>query len=79
MSAVLNIVDALGTTKYAYKAGNQLLTEDGPFTSDTVTNTYVNHLRVALSLQQPTGLWTNKFAYDAARRLTNVVSLDQHG
>ena len=37
-----NMVDAAGTTKYTYTAANQLLTEDGPFTSDTVTNTYVN-------------------------------------
>jgi RHS repeat-associated protein len=69
-----NMVDAAGTTKYTYTAGDQLLTEDGPFASDTVTNTYRNRLRVALSLQQPTGAWTNGFAYDAARRLTNVVS-----
>ena len=27
-----------------------------------------------MSLQQPTGLWTNKFVYDAAGRLTNVTS-----
>ena len=68
------MVDAAGTTKYTYTAGNQLLTEDGPFASDTVTNIYLNRLRTALSLQQPTGLWTNGFAYDAARRLTNLVS-----
>jgi hypothetical protein len=60
--------------KYAYTAGNQLLTEDGPFTSDTVTNTYVNRLRTALSLQQPTGVWTNGFGWDLAGRLTNVIS-----
>jgi len=27
-----------------------------------------------MDLQQPTGVWTNQFTYDAARRLTNVVS-----
>ena len=31
-------------------------------------------MRVSLSLQQPTGAWTNGFGYDAARRLTNVTS-----
>ena len=36
----LNMVDAAGSTKYTYTAGNQLLTEDGPFASDTLTNTY---------------------------------------
>src|SRR6266567_9637806 len=55
-------------------AAGQLLTEDGPFASDVVTNTYQNRLRTALSLQQPTGAWTNGFIYDAARRLTNVTS-----
>jgi hypothetical protein len=52
----------------------KLLTQVGPFASDALTNTYVNQLRTGLSLQQPTGLWTNGFAYDAARRLTNIVS-----
>ena len=30
------MVDAVGTTKYSYTAAGQLLTEDGPFNSDTV-------------------------------------------
>jgi hypothetical protein len=42
---VTNMVDAVGTTKYTWTAGNQLLTEDGPFASDTIRNTYVNRLR----------------------------------
>jgi YD repeat-containing protein len=67
-------VDAVGTNNYTYTTGGQLLTEDGPFASDTVTNTYMNRLRTALGLQQPTGAWTNGFGYDAAARLTNVTS-----
>src|SRR5882724_7443555 len=67
-------VDVAGTRVYTYTAGNQLFTEDGPFASDTVTNTYVNRLRTALALQQPTGAWTNGFGYDAAKRLTSVIS-----
>jgi RHS repeat-associated protein len=74
LNRLTNMVDAAGTTKYAYTAGNQLLSEDGPFASDIVTNTYANRLRTALSLQQPSGLWTNQFVYDAAGRLTNVTS-----
>src|SRR5436190_1534774 len=73
-AATPNMVDGAGTTKYTYTAGNQLLMEDGPFSSDTVTNTYVNRIRTSLSLQQPTGAWTNKFVYDLARRMTNVTS-----
>src|SRR5487761_1980920 len=74
LNRVTNMVDAAGTTKYSYTAVNQVLTEDGPFGSDTVTNLYNNGLRVGLALQQPTGLWTNGFAYDAAKRLTSVTS-----
>jgi len=36
------MVDAAGTTKYAYYAGGMLNTEDGPWTNDTVTLTYNN-------------------------------------
>src|SRR5882724_9367608 len=69
------MVDAAGTTKYTYYAGGLLNTEDGPWTSDTVTYTYNNaRLRSGLTLQQPTGSWTNGFAYDAAHRLTNLAS-----
>lgn len=68
------MVDAAGTTAYGYAAGGQLRTEDGPWSSDTVTNFYWNRMRTNLSLAQPTGKWTNGFAYDAAKRLTNVTS-----
>ena len=55
------MVDAAGTTKYTYYAGVLLNTEDGPWSSDTVTDTYTDRLRASLSLQQPTGSWTNRF------------------
>jgi len=67
-------MDGAGTTAYTYNAAGQLLTEDGPFASDTVTNTYASRLRVALSLQQPTGAWANGFGYDTTRRLATVTS-----
>src|SRR5438093_4548487 len=68
------MVDGIGTTIYSYSAAGQLLTEDGPFASDTVTNTYSSRLRIALGLQQPAGAWTNGFIYDPSKRLTNVTS-----
>jgi len=74
LNRVTNMVDAAGTTKYTYTMAGRLLTEDGPFTSDTVTNVYTGGLRTGLGLQQPTGVWTNLFAYDAAKRLTSVTS-----
>jgi RHS repeat-associated protein len=74
LNRITNMVDSMGTTKYTYTTAGQLLTEDGPFASDTITNTYVNRLRTSLVLQQPTGLWTNAFTYDAAGRLVAVTS-----
>ena len=68
------MVDTARTSAYAYTAGNQLWTEDGPWASDTVTNVYYNRMRTNLSLAQATSSWTNGFGYDAAKRLTNVAS-----
>jgi len=69
------MVDAVGATVYGYDAAGQLLSEDGPWASDTVSYTYASRLRTGLSLLQPgASAWTNGYGYDAARRLTNVVS-----
>ncbi len=46
LNRVTNMVDAAGTTHYGYTAMSQLLTEDGPFASDTVTSLYNNGLRM---------------------------------
>ncbi|HEY9171723.1 MAG TPA: hypothetical protein VI136_05505, partial [Verrucomicrobiae bacterium] len=69
-----NMVDAVGTTAYGYTPGGRLASEDGPWSSDTVTNGYSSRVRTNLSLQQPAGFWTNAFGYDPALRLTNVAS-----
>jgi RHS repeat-associated protein len=74
LNRLTNMVDAVGTTVYSYTGGGQLFTEDGPFASDTVTNSYSQRMRTSLGLQQPAGAWTNGFIYDAAGRLTNVTS-----
>jgi RHS repeat-associated protein len=74
LNRLTNMVDAAGTTAYAYTSGGELYTENGPFASDTVTNYYWNRMRLGLGLQQPTGAWTNGFAFDAAKRLTAVGS-----
>ena len=39
-----------------------------------MTSFYSNGLRTNLVLAQPTGKWPNGFGYDAARRLTSVLS-----
>jgi RHS repeat-associated protein len=79
------MVDAAGVHHYTYHLNGQLLTEDlpaptlrqagGPWANDTVTYGYNNaRLRGSLSLQQPTGTWTNGFLYDTAARLSRVTS-----
>src|SRR6266540_4071716 len=74
LDRLTNAVDAAGTTKYTYTSNGQVLTEDGPWTSDTVTYLYNNaRRRSGLTLQQPTGNWTNGFTYDAAHRLSTVA------
>jgi len=74
LNRMTNITDATGSTKFTYYAGGLLNTEDGPWSSDTVTYTYTNRLVKSLSIQQPTGSWTNGFTYDAAKRLSNVLA-----
>jgi RHS repeat-associated protein len=66
--------DAVGTTAFTYSPSGQLLTEDGPFASDTITSVYWSRMRTNLSLAQPSGVWTNVFGYDTANRLNSVVS-----
>ena len=74
MNRLTNMVDAVGTTKYTFSVAGRLLTEDGPFADDTVTNIYSSGLRTKLALQQPVDVWTNAFGYDSAKRLTTVTS-----
>jgi YD repeat-containing protein len=75
LNRLTNMVDGVGTNKFTYTSIGQLRTEGGLWASDTVTNGYNNvMLRSTLNLQQPSGVWTNAFAYDAAHRATNITS-----
>lgn len=74
LNRLTNMVDAVGTSKFTYTSGNQLLTETPPWTTDTLTNGYMNRLRTKLGLQTATATWTNGFTYDAAGRMSNVLS-----
>jgi RHS repeat-associated protein len=76
LNRVTNMVDGVGTTRYSYSAFGALQSEDGPWADDTVNYSYTaNRLRSGLNLQQPNGsAWVLSYAYDAAKRLTNVTT-----
>jgi RHS repeat-associated protein len=74
LNRITNMVDGVGVTRYTYTGVSQVLSEVGPWSNDTVTYGYTDQLRTSLSLQQPTGSWTNGFAYDGAKRLSSVKS-----
>lgn len=75
LNRITNMVDAAGTTKYAY-SGGLLASETNPWTNSTVSYSYNGtRQRSQMVIAQPTGTnWTSTYAYDAARRLTNVTS-----
>jgi len=70
-----NMVDAAGASNFTYDGNGNLLTEDGPWSSDTVTLTLneANQVRT-LTVQQPVGSWITTNSHDAALRLTQVES-----
>jgi YD repeat-containing protein len=71
-----NMIDAVGTTRYTYTDFGALLSEDGPWDSDTVSYGYTtNRLRSGLHLLQPNASdWDVSYGYDKADRLTSVTS-----
>ena len=70
LNHLTNMVDGIGTTTFAWDSVNELLSEAGPWSGDTVNYAYANRLRTGLTL----GTWTNSYLFDAARRMTNVAS-----
>ena len=75
LNRLTKMLDATGTNGYAYDAAGQLLSEDGPWSDDTVSYTYNNRLRTGMSVQSPNAsAWAITYGYDAGRRLTNVTS-----
>lgn len=69
LNRLTNMVDALGVTKFTHTALGQLQTEDGPWTDDTVTLTYTEGQRTAMSVGST---WSQSYGYDAAWRMTGI-------
>src|SRR2546425_13282206 len=75
LNRLTSMIDAAGTTAYAYTSFGALQSEDGPWDYDTVTYSYTNQLRSSLSLSQPNAsAWTVGYGYDAASRLQSIVA-----
>ncbi len=52
-------------TCFGYTPAGQLQSENGPWANDTVTYTYVQGLRTALTLSQPTTNWSQSYGFDS--------------
>jgi RHS repeat-associated protein len=75
LNRLISMTDAAGATSYGYNNADQLLTEDGPWSSsDTVTYSYTQRLRTGLSINSQPSTLNLSYAYDALKRLTNITS-----
>jgi len=74
LNQLTNMVDAVGTTAFSYTPAGQMASENGPWTSDTLTYTYVQGLRTALTLSQTTSNWSQSYGYDSNWRMTSITS-----
>jgi RHS repeat-associated protein len=74
LNQLTSMVDAVGTTTFSYTPAGQLASEKSPWTNNTVSYTYVQGLRTALSLSQPSGSWSQTYGFDSSWRMTNIVS-----
>ncbi len=72
---LISMSDGVGTTTRNYTSFGALQSEDGPWADDTVSYSYSQRQRTGLSIQHPSGpAWSESYAYDHLRRLTNVTS-----
>jgi YD repeat-containing protein len=75
MNWMTSMSDAVGTTTFSYTPAGQLASENGPWSSDTVTYEYTDRLRTSLNLQQPnSSSWAQNYTYDLAGRMISVAS-----
>ena len=75
MNRLKSMSDAVGTSSFTYTPFGALASENGPWSSDTISYTYTPaRLLSGLSLTQPSGTWNQSFQYDAGKRLTGTAS-----
>lgn len=75
-SRLKTMVDGVGSSSYTYADFGALLTEDGPWSDDTVTYGYTSaRRRQSLAIALPAGpAWTQTYAYDSSGRLDDTTS-----
>jgi hypothetical protein len=68
LNRLTNLVDGVGKTIFSYDAASLLLSEDGPWTNDTISYSYTSRLRAGLSLLQPgTSAWTESYQFSSTQ------------
>ncbi|MDB6065219.1 MAG: repeat protein, partial [Pedosphaera sp.] len=75
LNRLRTMADGVGTTTLSNTPTGQLLSEDGPWTSDTISYTYYQGQLTNLSLAQPSASpWTQAYGYDSMWRLQTLAS-----
>jgi YD repeat-containing protein len=79
LNRLQTMTDAVGISTFAYRGFGAfmgaLASEDGPWASDTLTNTYgANYQLTMQTLTQPSGVWSETMARDSIGRLKTLVS-----
>ena len=74
LNRLTNMVDAVGRTIFGYTPAGQLQSENGPWANDTLTYTYVQGLRTALTLSQTASNWSQTYGYDSGWRMRTLNS-----
>ncbi len=75
LNRLKTMIDQSGTTAFSYTPAGQLLTEDGPWANDTVTNSYTEGQRTALAVNPASPALSQIYVYDSARRPGTISSL----
>jgi YD repeat-containing protein len=75
LNRLTNMVDAVGTTAFAYNNRGLLSSENGPWSSDTVEYEYAFGYLDKMRLERPsTSDWVVEYDYDSSTRLDEIIS-----
>ena len=77
LNRLSTMLDAVGTTTFGYTPAGQLQSENGPWANDSVTYTYAQGLRTAMSLNSQPSTINFSYGYDSAWRMA-ILLLHPH-